>query len=39
LIETVGEKLREKMGFLEEWKPTTSEPAKAGNKPAKSGKK
>ena len=33
LIETVGEKLREKMGFLEEWKPTTSEPAKAsGNK-------
>ncbi len=28
LVETVGEKLREKMGFLEEWKPTSSEPAK-----------
>jgi hypothetical protein len=27
----VGAKLREKMGFLEEWKPVTSEPAKAAN--------
>jgi ketol-acid reductoisomerase len=25
MVETVGEKLREKMGFLEEWKPTSSD--------------
>jgi ketol-acid reductoisomerase len=27
LVEIVGEKLREKMGFLEEWKPTSSDSA------------
>ncbi len=33
LVETVGEKLREKMGFLEEWKPTSSDSAPAATKP------
>jgi ketol-acid reductoisomerase len=32
LVETVGEKLREKMGFLEEWKPTSSDSAQVAAK-------
>jgi len=32
LVETVGEKLREKMGFLEEWKPASSDSAQVAAK-------